>query len=205
MPKYKLTYFNSRGKAETSRLVLAQAGMEYEDKRVTWDEWQALKPSTPLGFLPVLEVDGKMFGESLSIARYLAEASGLAGSNALENADIFSLCGCVDDFVELVLAIEFDGSEARKAELRKSVPEVHVPRYLGALEKRAMGNNSMRGWIYGPNVTYADLAVFVAVEFVEEAFPGTIDEFPALAKLCASVRELPNIAKWLQVRPTTPF
>ena len=42
----KLIYFNLRGRAELSRLILAQSGAEYEDKRVEWesDEWFELKP-----------------------------------------------------------------------------------------------------------------------------------------------------------------
>ena len=41
----KLRYFNARGKAEVSRLVLAQAGVEYEDIRFEELEWPAIKPS----------------------------------------------------------------------------------------------------------------------------------------------------------------
>ena len=205
MPRYRLTYFNSRGKVELSRLVFALAGVEYEDKRVTWDEWQELKPNTPFGFLPVLEVDGKMLGGSLEIARYLAEEFGLAGSNALENAETAGVCSCVDDLLELVLDTEFGKSEAIKAELKKSVPEQHIPRYLGALEKRAMANNSMFGYIHGNKVTYADLAIFVVVEFVEQMFPAAMDKFPALKKLSASVGKLPKISEWLQKRPTSQF
>ena len=40
----KLIYFNARGRAELSRLILAQAGEDYEDKRVEREEWPALKP-----------------------------------------------------------------------------------------------------------------------------------------------------------------
>jgi hypothetical protein len=43
-PKVKLIYFNARGRAEIVRLILAQAEVEYEDKRVTGDEWKELKP-----------------------------------------------------------------------------------------------------------------------------------------------------------------
>ena len=41
----KLTYFNIRGLAENVRLILAQAGVDYEDKRVTKEEWAELKES----------------------------------------------------------------------------------------------------------------------------------------------------------------
>ena len=46
MGNIKLIYFNLRGRAELARLILAQAGEEYEDKRVEWasDDWASLKP-----------------------------------------------------------------------------------------------------------------------------------------------------------------
>ena len=39
--KFKLTYFNGRGRGELSRLILAQAGVDYEDHRVGFDEWKS--------------------------------------------------------------------------------------------------------------------------------------------------------------------
>ena len=42
---YKLTYFDIRGRAETSRMLFALADVEYEDVRVTREQWQGLKPS----------------------------------------------------------------------------------------------------------------------------------------------------------------
>ena len=44
MEKMKLMYFNSRGRAEISRIILAQAGEDYEDKRIERVDWPALKP-----------------------------------------------------------------------------------------------------------------------------------------------------------------
>ena len=43
--KVKLTYFNLRGRAEPARLILAYAGVDFDDCRVTSEEWQKLKPS----------------------------------------------------------------------------------------------------------------------------------------------------------------
>ena len=45
MGKIKLTYFNLRARAEIARLILAHAGEDYEDKRVEFSDWHALKPS----------------------------------------------------------------------------------------------------------------------------------------------------------------
>ena len=51
MPKYKLTYFNLKGRGELSRLVLVAAGVEFEDIRIEYDynkrgseQWTELKP-----------------------------------------------------------------------------------------------------------------------------------------------------------------
>ena len=38
MSDIKLTYFNGRGRAETSRLILAYAGQQYEDCRISFGE-----------------------------------------------------------------------------------------------------------------------------------------------------------------------
>ena len=42
---YKLMYFNGRGRAELSRMIFAQAGVQYEDVRVEGAQWSQLKPS----------------------------------------------------------------------------------------------------------------------------------------------------------------
>lgn len=44
-PTFKLRYFNFRGLAEPIRFVLAYAEQEYEDIRVSRDDWEAIKPS----------------------------------------------------------------------------------------------------------------------------------------------------------------
>lgn len=41
----RFTYFNSRARAELSRSILAVVGVPYEDVRVTYTEWRAIKES----------------------------------------------------------------------------------------------------------------------------------------------------------------
>ncbi|KAK3101193.1 hypothetical protein FSP39_001657 [Pinctada imbricata] len=43
MPKYKLTYFNVRGRGEIIRLALTVAGQEFEDNRFEHNEWPEIK------------------------------------------------------------------------------------------------------------------------------------------------------------------
>ena len=45
MPKIKLVYFDARGRAEPTRLMLRHEGIEFEDIRLTSDEWVAHRTS----------------------------------------------------------------------------------------------------------------------------------------------------------------
>ena len=204
MPRYRLIYYNAKGLAETSRFVLAQAGVDYVDKRMTSEEVPEFKSIAPYGSFPVLEVDGRALADSRSIARYLAEEYDLAGSNSFENAEIDSIVGVANDLFPHLASFWFEKDETRKAELRKEVEETHVPRYFGALEKRAAANNcTTEGWIYGAKVTWADFRLAIAIELFSKLFPDAMSSFPALLKLRQAVEKLPRIAKWISERPVT--
>ena len=207
MTSYRLTYFNARGVTETIRFILAQAGVQYEDKRIPFqgEEWVELKPTAPFGTLPILEEDGRKIGGNAPIARYLAEKFGLSGSNEYDNAVLASIMDAVLDFVRRAYTPAFEKDEARKAELKKELQETHIPKILGNLKKFAVGNNCKDGWLYGPKVTYADFAGYIALDVILQNDPNVLDRYPALKKLRTSVENLPNIAKWLQDRPKTDY
>jgi len=42
-PRYRLIYFNARGRAEHIRYIFAYAGVDYIDERVSNDRWPELK------------------------------------------------------------------------------------------------------------------------------------------------------------------
>ncbi len=47
--KYKLTYFDARGRGELTRLIFAAAGVPFIDDRISFEQWGAMKGSTPFG------------------------------------------------------------------------------------------------------------------------------------------------------------
>ena len=198
MPQYKLTYFNGRGRAEVSRLIFAQAGVQYEDKRISGEEWGQLKSQTPFGALPLLEVDGKVLAGSVVIARFLAERYGLAGSSDVENAEIAGIADSIQDLDTEIITWMMEKDEARKAELKKKLDEELVPKHMSNLEKRV----TAEGWLYGSKVTYADL-LFHA--FSSRLPDDVLPKYPGLKALIEKVEALPNIAKWLKERPDSFF
>ena len=172
--------------------------MPYEDHRIAKEEWAELKPKTPFGGLPILEVDGKTLGGSIAIAVFLAQRHGLAGSNDLENAEIAGVMDCLGDLMLGFMTMFFEKDEKRKAELKKKFEEEDCPKKLGVLEKRV----SPEGWLYGSKVTYVDLAFF---NFAERFPAEVLAKLPGLKALVGKVAVLPNIAKWLKERPETQF
>jgi len=85
---FKLIYFTLMGRGEVTRLLFHAAGQNFEDKRVTREEWLTIKPHTPFKMCPVLEVDGVPLAESHAIERFLAGQFDLNGSTAIEAAQI---------------------------------------------------------------------------------------------------------------------
>ena len=199
-PSYKLYYFQGRGRAEASRLILAYAGIKYEDVRLSGKEqWPEFKPKTPFGTMPVLEEDGKMVGGSLVIARYLGEKHGIAGGDAWENAKIANIVDFVSDFMQEMTKVYMEKDEAKKAEIEKKFKEEAVPKYLGKLNGLA-GDS---GYLWNSKLSWADLVLYTVLEFMKDQLPW--DTFTGLKKLKENVEGNENIAKWLKERPETEF
>ncbi len=55
MPHYKLTYFNTMGRAEAIRLLFAQAEIPYDDVRIEKEQWPDLKPSIVIFIICILK------------------------------------------------------------------------------------------------------------------------------------------------------
>ena len=72
MPEIRLTYFAIAGAAEKVRLSFVLGNVAFEDERIKWEDWKALKPTTPYGQVPVLSVDGRVISQSDAMVRYAA-------------------------------------------------------------------------------------------------------------------------------------
>ena len=211
MSGIKLIYFNLMGRAETARLILAQAGVSYEDKRIKKEEWPALKASLPMGQLPVLEVDGKTIGQSMAIARYCAKRFGLAGKDELEGALADQAVDQVSDFLDEVIKVMKEPEEAKKAEMGKQLKVEKLPALLASMEKLLKGQGGK--YFAGSSLTWADIVVYqlVSLKVPRPNQPKALIEesdltgCPAISALVATVGALPNIKKWEQTRPVTPM
>ncbi|KAI6242330.1 Glutathione S-transferase-1 [Aphelenchoides fujianensis] len=64
MSTYVLHGYEFRGLGEVIRLVLVQAGIPFEDRRMSAEEWARIKETYPNSQVPLLEVDGRRMAQS---------------------------------------------------------------------------------------------------------------------------------------------
>ncbi|KAG4070509.1 hypothetical protein HA402_005741 [Bradysia odoriphaga] len=200
-PSYKLYYFNLRALAEPIRYVLAYGGIKYEDVRVEREDWPKLKPTMPIGQMPVLEVDGKRVHQSIAILRYVAKIAGLAGANDWENLQIDSAVDTINDLRQKMAAVHFEADEAVKLTKRATLLNETVPFYLGKLEELAANNN---GHLAASKLTWADLFFAAMLElFKIWAGADVLAKYPNLTKTAENVYNLDSIKDWMKRRPVT--
>ena len=71
--KYTLYYFPVNARATVARAILTYAKADWEDKRITHEEWPKMKETDLFEFhqMPILVHNGKKMSQSIAIELYL--------------------------------------------------------------------------------------------------------------------------------------
>uniref|UniRef100_A0A7S3G142 GST N-terminal domain-containing protein n=1 Tax=Palpitomonas bilix TaxID=652834 RepID=A0A7S3G142_9EUKA len=94
----KIHYFQIRGSVEAARLVLADAGVEFENVPLALADIEEKKELYQFGRAPVLEdSDGTVVSLPGPILRYVAQKHGKAGGSAAEKAKVDSILELVSE------------------------------------------------------------------------------------------------------------
>jgi len=200
-PTFKLYYFNIKALAEPIRYLFAYGGQAYEDVRVERADWPKLKPTMPMGQMPVLEVDGIRVHQSVAIERYIAKRVGLAGANDWENLQIDSVVDTVNDLRQKIGTVHFESDEAIKQKKKETLIAETIPFYLSKLEEIAKEN---KGHLAVSKLTWADFFFAAMLEiFKVWNGPDFLSSYPNLQKVADNVYNLDAIKAWLKRRPVT--
>ncbi|GMT13631.1 hypothetical protein PFISCL1PPCAC_4928, partial [Pristionchus fissidentatus] len=205
MPAYKLYYFPVRDLGEAIRQTFKLAEVDFEDVRVTKEEWWAgFMGKTPFGKLPVLEVDGKQIPQSFAIARYVASQHGLAGKTPFEAAWVDALADQWRDFHNefrkywyLVIGIPTWEGDAEAAKTEHGIPA--RDKFYPIIVKQLKESNS--GFLVGDSVTWVDLLLADQVAAIKKEIPGFLDAYPEVLAHSDKIHAIPQIAKWIETRP----
>lgn len=205
MPTYKLTYFDARGRAEISRILFALAGQDFEDVRIKREEWPVLKNSTPFGQLPLLEVDGKVYAQSVALSNFLARRFGFYGKTDTDALAIDQVVCLVQDFVNLAARMFHEAEPSKKEELAKTFKDVEIPRLLGYFENLLEASGT--GYFVGDTLTLADLIAWNFITGIENRMKvsGLADSYPEVKALFKKIENTDKIKTYLANRKPTEF
>ena len=85
MPGLKLTYFNfDGGRGEPIRIALHAASMDFEDHRISFDEFMKTRAAMPFTCAPVLTIDGVDVTQSNAMLRFVGKKAGLYPQDDLQ-------------------------------------------------------------------------------------------------------------------------
>lgn len=220
MSDITLTYFNGRGLAETSRMILAIAEQEYTDFRyplevLCWKTYNFVrdefdkdkkdgKLSKSLNKLPFLTVDNNVICQSKSIERYLAKRFNMMGVNEIEDAQIDSICEWIRDFKQDYQKIrQLPETDNERIDGMETWFTQDLPNKLEQLELLISSINMSDN-----NITLADISIYCFIcEFFDNK-SGAINatnNTPNIKKLIDKVSNLQTVKDWLEKRPNTPF
>ncbi|GAB9473617.1 Hematopoietic prostaglandin d synthase [Globisporangium polare] len=191
----KLTYFPITGRAELARLLFTYGGVAFEDNRVAGPVFGAMKPTLPLGQLPVLEVDGVVYAQSMAIARYAAKASGLYPEDAAQALRVDMVSETLVDLLNVFIDIKFKTSdETLKAEKSAKFVAEGLPKSLATLEGLVQSK-----YFVGDSATLADVQLFdIAHNALKPSFPElSMAAYPKLEAIVEAVKVNANIAAYL--------
>lgn len=199
MSRLRLHYFDFSGsRGEECRIALYVAGVDFEDVRLSREQWQERKAWAPYGALPVLEEPNRgLLAQTNAILAYIGRAHGLMPSDPWEAAKHEALLAAAEDVrVAISRTLRIDDEAARIA-ARKVLSEETLPAWGPRLEAAIVGPFST-----GDALQVADIKLYMLVRWVRSGVidhvPTTVlDGFPKLCGVFDAVAAHPRVAEWL--------
>ncbi|KAJ2123829.1 hypothetical protein IW147_002258 [Coemansia sp. RSA 720] len=202
---YTLRYFDIVGLAESSRILLTAAGVEWTDEH---PEWPQEKPNQPHGRMPVLvekSTDGSpdfVICESSNIERYLARTYGFLPADLKQAALQEQLRDLMSDVIALFTSQVQCKNEEDKAEFQTKFDGLLET--LINIQTKLLKDNNNTGRLFGNKLSYADIVTYGFYMTMLVSFAGfkadIIDIIkpkltPEIVKLISVVESDPLVVK----------
>jgi len=209
-PQIKLTYFPLEAAAEKVRLALVMTDTPFEDVRIPFAEWQALKESgkTPYGQLPIMEVTegGKttIFAQSGAMMRWIARqfdaTEKLYPAEASMTLAVEECLGLAEDLAaawkpSLYLGMrhtvygypeDWPEKAEKVKEMREKFLAQSLPQFMGFMTKKLETGGP---YFCGNDITIADLQILPQLRYFTK---GVADHVPK-----ESLAPYPVITAWM--------
>lgn len=174
MTTYRLTYFDmDGGRGEPIRIAFHAAGIDFEDRRLAFPDFQEAKRDLPFGCVPVLEIDDLAVTQSNAISRFVGKMAGLYPDDDRQALYCDEAMDVVEDIAHyLGPTFGLQGDELKRA--REQLVERRLSVFLPGLARLLVRGG---GKYFAANrLTVADLKIFMQTRWFRS---GTLDHIPA--------------------------
>jgi len=198
--KIALYYWPARGRGEQIRLVLAEAGVTWEEPTFDMSDEAAklayFAKCRELGGnlttnVPMLEIDGMCLTQSSAVLKYAARKYGIYPQELSAAYFVDNLIAAAEDlrtanYKPMPL---FGATEEAKVAYTEKV----LPNHLENLAQLLGGAS----YFAQDAFSVADLTIYDTLDVANRQVPGVLDKYPTLKAFHARVEERPNIATYL--------
>jgi glutathione S-transferase len=200
MSKPRLVYFDiAASRGEECRIALHLAGIDFDDVRIKREEWPAMKPTTPFGGLPVLEIPGKPpLANSNAILVMIGRQHGLHPADAFEAAQHESLMCSVEDLRSAIGPTLRITDPEQKRTAREALAANELKTWGSQVERQLRA----APFIGGAKLQVADIKLFIMSRWLTSGIldhvPTTVlDHCPKLLAHREAVAAHPGVQGWL--------
>lgn len=208
----KYVYFPVAARGDAAMLMLHMKGIPFEDKRIPPSEWMALKPTTPWGSIPYVELaDGAILGQSYAILRLIGKSTGYYPTDPIKASRVDE---CLDGLNDVATktngtgqGLEIKEKVAKRSEACKAGGDIYVAHQrVEALYERVGASGP---FLVG-ELTIADLQVFAQVGWATSGFfdgvnPAFLAAFPRIQAARRAVISIPEVAAYYEQEKAKPY
>merc|ERR1712142_438506 len=198
------TYFDIRGRGEVTRLLIAAGKLNIKERRVNGTEWATLKPTMPYGQLPVLNMSGHVFTQSIAIQNFVAKKAGLYPRHKLSQLMTDQIANARDDLFRIEGAAALNNDTLKQAELDDKVMKAY-PLYFGNFNKYIENNPAQSGFVCGDELSLADIIIFEGTQTAYQNNPDILKDYPWVRALRVKVAATEGILKYVVKRGNYPI
>lgn len=198
MSDYKLTYFDFAGsRGEEIRIAFRMAGVAFDDNRLSFEEFEKIKPELPFGSLPILEVkDRGVITQTNAILRLIGRQHGFHPEERFTAARHDEVMETVEDLRHKIFATMRIEDPAMKKAARQALAANYIPKWGAGVE----GLIKTGPFLAGDTPNVADIKLYMAEKWIssgdiDDIPTDTFDPFVKLKAVASAMRSHPTALK----------
>uniref|UniRef100_A0AC35UF48 Glutathione transferase n=1 Tax=Rhabditophanes sp. KR3021 TaxID=114890 RepID=A0AC35UF48_9BILA len=204
MTNFKLTYFDSMGRAEVIRAMFNYRDVAFEDERISHEDWLKIKETFAFKQLPMLTINGtdQLF-ESRAIELFIAKELGLMPTSNLDQAKVAQFI-LNHDSLYVHWSLLFEKDEEVKEVANKEFLKNHVLPFLFKYNECLKSNQT--SYLVADTLTLADFAFYQIVFAYINTFKLILtDDLYEIKKFMSLMESDPKYQVYLKQRKITAY